>query len=282
MKRSLILEGADGNRLAADAWGSPDAVPVLFLHGGGQTRHAWGNTAECLARAGWYAVTVDQRGHGESEWVEDGNYSHEAYAADVTALAASFERRPVLVGASLGGLASLLAVGEGAAQADALVLVDVAVRLEAQGVARIVQFMRAQPEGFESLEDAATAIAAYAPHRPRPKDLSGLSKNLRRGPDGRYRWHWDPRFLDSGRGSVSLSRPNRLREAAAALKLPTLLVRGKLSDLLSEEGARDFLDLVPHARFRDVSGAGHMVAGDRNDVFTDAVADFLQTLKAAA
>jgi pimeloyl-ACP methyl ester carboxylesterase len=69
--------------------------------------------------------------------------------------------------------------------------------------------------------------------------------------------------------------PERLERAAATLRVPVLLVRGRMSDIVSEEGARAFLAIVPHAEFVDVSDAGHMVAGDRNDVFTDAVARFL-------
>jgi pimeloyl-ACP methyl ester carboxylesterase len=68
----------------------------------------------------------------------------------------------------------------------------------------------------------------------------------------------------------------RLEDAARNLTLPTLLVRGASSDLLSEEGAAAMLALVPHATQVDVAGAGHMVAGDRNDRFNAAVVDFLE------
>ena len=126
----------------------------------------------------------------------------------------------------------------------------------------------------------ADAVAAYNPHRPRPSDLSGLKKNLRQGEDGRYRWHWDPDFLkDDPESSDPFITPNHLDEAAAALTLPTLLVRGKMSDLLREDGAKTFLEQVPHAEFSDVSGAGHMVAGDRNDLFSQAVLGFLSRSK---
>jgi len=276
-RRSIHFEGLGGVRLAAEAWGDAAAPPVVLLHGGGQTRHAWRGTAEALAREGWHALAVDQRGHGESEWPADGDYGFEAFAADAERVARACAAPPVLVGASLGGIASLLAIAEAKAPARALVLVDVAARMEPQGVLRIVEFMTARPEGFASLDEAAGAIASYLPHRRRPSDLGGLAKNLRRGEDGRWRWHWDPRFM-RGRAPRSLAAgmPDRLHEAARALRLPTLLVRGRLSDLLSEEGAREFLELVPHARFADVSQAGHMVAGDRNDLFTDAVVRFLR------
>ena len=103
---------------------------------------------------------------------------------------------------------------------------------------------------------------------------SGLAKNLRRREDGRWRWHWDPKFIGDG-GTHPQSILGRLTHAARSLRLPTLLVRGRESDVISLEGVREFQDTVPHAEFVDVSGAGHMVAGDRNDAFTDAVQLFL-------
>jgi pimeloyl-ACP methyl ester carboxylesterase len=275
--RILELSGLSGLRLRAAAFGSEGAPPVLLLHGGGQTRHAWGGTAEALAEDGWGPLAVDLRGHGESDWAPDGDYAFESFAADVAALARACASPPVLVGASLGGIAALLAVGFHAAPTRALVLVDVAPRIELAGAERIMAFMTARPEGFASLEEVADAVAGYLPHRERPRDLGGLAKNLRRGDDGRLRWHWDPRFMTrDGSRVAGTDYTERMDAAARALRIPTLLVRGRLSDLLSEAGAQHFLELVPHARYADVSGAGHMVAGDRNDRFTKAVRDFLR------
>ena len=274
----------NGMRLAADAWGDPSHRAVVLVHGGGQTRHSWGGTAEALAREGWYAVAYDQRGHGSSDRAADRDYSKQRFAEDVLDVAASVSAgtgaAPVLVGDSLGGLGSLLAEGELAPGcASALVLVDVTPRLELDGVRRITGFMLEKViEGFASLEEAAAAIAEYQPHRPPPSDLSGLSKNLRCDPDGRWRWHWDP-DLFLGPMPVGGERDfSRYESAARNLEVPTLLVRGRLSDLVSEETAREFLDVCRHARFVDVSEAGHMVAGDRNDLFTDAVVGFLREL----
>jgi non-heme chloroperoxidase len=272
----LTFRADDGVKLVADAFGERTAPPVLLLHGGGQTRHAWGGTAATLARRGWYAVSFDLRGHGDSGWSPGGDYSLERFIADLGGVLPEFRERPALVGASLGGLIGLLAEGESAGSLlSATVFVDIAPRTEPEGVRRIVEFMRGRPEGFATLEEAADAVAAYVPHRPRPKSLAGLKKNLRLGENGRYRWHWDPAFMTSERRPNAAQDPERLEAAARRLRVPTLLVRGRMSDLLSEEGALAFLRLVPHARYVDVSGAGHMVAGDVNDVFTDAVVQFL-------
>lgn len=279
------FRGAAGNRLAADVFGDAGR-PVLLLHGGGQTRHAWRRTAVEIARAGMTAYAVDQRGHGDSEWVADGAYRFEDFADDVTAVAAELTRRhgepPVAIGASLGGIASLLAAGEAKDPIfAALVLVDITPRVDLAGVAKVQGFMRAHArEGFASVEEAADAVAAYLPHRPRPRSTEGLKKNLRLHPDGRWRWHWDPRFLD-GRRPVGGDRPEveaQLLGAARELKIPAMLVRGGSSELVQEEHAKEFLALVPHARFADVSGARHMVAGDKNDQFSVAILAFLNDL----
>jgi len=263
-------------RLAGDAYGDPSARPVLLLHGGGQTRHAWGGTAAALAAQGRHAVSIDLRGHGDSGWDPGADYSVDAFARDLSAVARQLESKPAVVGASLGGLAALIAQGEHVEPpASAVVLVDIAPRVDPAGVERIIGFMTGYPDGFATLEEAADAVAGYVPHRPRPRDLNGLRKNLRLGADGRYRWHWDPRFMHGGRRPTATQDPARLEAAARGIRVPTLLVRGRLSDVVSEDGARAFLDLVPHARYVDVSGAGHMVAGDRNDPFTAAVVEFL-------
>ncbi len=283
---TVDLHGRDGLRLRADEFGDPADPPVILLHGGGQTRFAWGTTAQVLADRGWHAYRVDLRGHGESDWPDDADYSLDAFAGDVLAIAAEMPQLPVLVGASLGGVASLTAIGESPTPiARALVLVDVAPTIEPAGAQRIGAFMSEHLEdGFASLDEVADAVAAYNPHRPRPTDLSGLKKNVRQREDGRWVWHWDPRFMSGKLGArdetrASLVHPDRLKIAARAITVPVLLVRGRVSDLLSEEGAQELLTLVPHAEFVDVEGAGHMVAGDRNDVFNDAITGFLDRVR---
>src|ERR1700704_121784 len=287
MPEQIEFVGRDGNRLVADAAGQPGRAPVLLLHGGGQTRHSWGTTIGALADKGWRAYAVDLRGHGDSEWAADGDYQLDAFAGDVLAITRELGDRPALVGASLGGIAALAAIGEHTDEnvARALVLVDVAPRMEEQGRMRIGAFMAEHMnDGFGSLDEVADAIQSYNPHRPRPSDLAGLEKNLRRGADGRWYWHWDPAFIGGKLGGTdetrsSLVDPVRLKRAALGLTLPTLLVRGRVSDLLSEEGAQELLELVPHAQMVNVAGAGHMVAGDRNDLFNDAVVMFLDTVR---
>jgi pimeloyl-ACP methyl ester carboxylesterase len=266
--------GAGGVTIAGDSWGDPAGPLVLLQHGGGQTRHAWKAAGEALGAAGYHAVAFDARGHGDSDWAPDGVYGLDAMVEDLKCVVAALgHRRPVLVGASMGGGTSLVAVGEDHIDATALVVVDVAPQIEVEGVEKIKAFMGQRPDGFASLEEVAAAIASYQPHRARKRNLEGLVKNVRLGADGRYRWHWDPRFRTVARDLDK--RRERLEACARGLRLPTLLVRGGLSDVLSEEGARAFLRLCPHAEYVNVAGAAHMVAGDRNDVFGNAVVGFL-------
>ncbi|MFV0257855.1 MAG: alpha/beta fold hydrolase [Acidimicrobiales bacterium] len=278
-KPAYTWAGHNGVTIAGDSWGDPDGPLVLLQHGGGQTRHAWRRAGELLAAEGYHAVAIDARGHGDSDWAADRDYERTAMVADVAAVIDALGGGPVaLVGASMGGNTSLAAAGEGAVDASALVLVDIAPRIRPDGTKRVGEFMGQRPDGFDSLEEVADAIAAYQPHRERPDTLDGLAKNVRRSNDGRYRWHWDPAFKQRPHlsGEALRARTRRLEDAARALTIPTLLVRGGLSDVLDEAGAQRFLDLVPQAEYVNITGAAHMVAGDRNDVFTHAVVDFLR------
>lgn len=269
----IDFEGA-GVTIAADAMGPAEAPPVLFMHGGGQTRQSWGNALAKAARRGYRAVSIDLRGHGESGWSPDGIYSMEAFTADVRKVITTLGRPPVLVGASLGGLTALLIAAAPPPAIGSLVLVDVAVQLETEGTNEIGAFLMSAPDGFASLEEAADAVSAYLPHRPRPKDTSGLMRNLRLRENGRLHWHWDPAFTKVDPRTAPFDTAP-LEAAAAALKVPTLLIRGGRSRVLSSEGAANFLKLAPHAELVDVAGAEHMVAGDANDSFNEAVFSFL-------
>ena len=267
-------QGANGVTIRGDAWGDPNGRVVILQHGGGQTRHAWRGAGETLGNAGYYAIAMDSRGHGDSDWAEDAAYEPEMNVQDLLAVVDSIgAQQPILVGASMGGSTSLLAVGTGRLHAAAMVMVDIAPRIEPEGSDRIKAFMDQKPDGFDSLDEVADAIASYQPQRTRPRNLDGLAKNIRLGSDGKYHWHWDPRRRNRT-WDMSEHRQS-LERAADNLNLPVLLVRGGLSDVLTEEGAQSFLQQCPHAEYVNVTGAAHMVAGDRNDVFSGAVVDFL-------
>ncbi len=274
-EETIEFTGSRDLRLVATARGDETAPNVLLLHGGGQTRQSWGGTAERLAESGRYAVTLDMRGHGESDWCPDGRYRVADFRDDLALVLANLPRPAMVVGASLGGITSLLyAESCDMSRVQGVVLVDIAARVESEGARRIGTWMVSTSDGFDSLEEVAAAIQAYTPQRKRTWTQESLLRVVREHPDGRYRWHWDPKFMSAG-GPREVADHERLHRAAATLAVPTLLVRGRESDVISVDGVREFQEVVPHAEFVDVSGAGHMVAGDRNDAFTSAVLGFL-------
>ncbi len=276
----VVEVGSDGLTLVGDRWLPAGASrgAVLLLHGGGQTRHSWRRTGERLAKAGWTSYAFDARGHGDSSWAPDGDYSMTTLVGDAHRLVDWIGEQPVIVGASMGGMTALMGQGERGGFARALVLVDVVARLEPVGVAHIQRFMNSAPNGFASLEEAADAIAAYNPNRPRPKSVEGLRKNLRLHPDGRWHWHWDPAFLTMGNEPEREVRHDRAVRVAERVAVPTLLVRGANSDIVSDEGLEEMQRLIPHAQVAEVAAAGHMIAGDDNDVFTAQLTGFLDAL----
>jgi pimeloyl-ACP methyl ester carboxylesterase len=273
--RTEHFDGSDV-RLVGDVGGDASDSPVILLHGGGQTRHSWHGAMHRLIAEGYFVINLEARGHGDSDWASDGDYSLDRMVEDLLKVTATLANPPALVGASMGGITALAAVGESDRQiASALILVDVAPTIERNGANRILDFMGANPQGFATLEEAADAVAAYNRHRPRPKNLGGLMKNLRqRG--GRLYWHWDPQFIFSRRRMEPDQMAERLIDACAKVTVPTLLVRGLESDIVSEQSVDNFRRHLPALEIYDVAGAGHMVAGDKNDAFNAGVGDFLR------
>ena len=265
---SLTLVGEEWNRDA-----DPGRPAILMLHGGGQNRFSWKNTGQALADHGFHVVALDARGHGDSDRAPGAEYTVDAFARDVAAVLDQIGRPVVLIGASMGGLTGIAAARRAGPEIiTKLVLVDVVPRFESEGTARIRDFMGRHVHGFESLEHAADAIAAYLPHRRRDRNLDGLTKNLRHR-DGRWHWHWDPAFVTSN--DHRFVDIDELEKDAVELQIPILLIRGRLSDVVSPEGVADFLAKVPRAEFVELSDAGHTAAGDDNDAFTDAVVAFV-------
>ncbi|BBY31381.1 alpha/beta hydrolase [Mycolicibacterium sediminis] len=277
--KTVTFRGVDDLSLVADEWNrdassARDRPTILMLHGGGQNRFSWKNTGQILADAGYHVVALDSRGHGDSDRSPTATYTVEALCEDTLQVLYQIGRPVVLVGASMGGLTGIAAAHEaGPELVSKLVLVDVVPRFEKDGSARIRDFMFSSIDGFASLEEAADAVAAYLPHRDKPRNVDGLTKNLRQR-DGRWYWHWDPAFLTKPEDDPFV-RVDKLEQAAISLEIPILLIRGKLSDVVSTEGVEDFLAKVPRAEFVELSDAGHTAAGDDNDAFTDVVVRFV-------
>lgn len=285
IRDAIELRGHGGLRLAGDVAGPDDGYPVLLLHGGGQTRNSWGRALDALAAHGARAVAIDMRGHGDSDWAPDAAYLPADFAGDVENAARTFSAlcadRPVLlVGASMGGIAAMVATPDLGDLVAGLVLVDIVPDIRLDGARRILDFMNSAPDGFATLEEAADAVAAYLPHRPRPALAEGLKRNLRQQPNGRWIWHWDPRMLAEVLNDVDLVKGG-LDRAAAAVRVPTLLVRGLLSDIVDDEGVAHLRRLVPHVEVVDIADAAHTAATDDNDAFVSAVLNFADRVAVA-
>ncbi len=271
----------DGVELATERWGDPAAPCLLFAHGFGQTRHAWSGACRALAANGWQCLSFDARGHGESDRMPAGNYHLQQFINDLQALAYAESEPPVLIGASMGGLLGIALAGTSPSPPlSALVLVDITPRWEASGVERILAFMRAYPEGFVDIDEVTTAIGKYLPHRREHKNEERLRALLRSSDDGRLHWHWDPELLDAVAGEGERYQP-MLLEATRNIRLPTLLISGGRSDVVSDRTVDEFLQLLPQAQHVRIPKATHMVAGDANDAFTTEIENFVRALPQA-
>jgi len=271
---------SDGLKLAATTMGKWDAPPILFLHGLGQTRQAWDLTMDIVARSGWRTYSFDLRGHGESEWDPKGDYTIDALCRDCVEFVEGLPATPVIVGASLGGIISLLNEANTIKGfSRGLILVDVTPQMNQLGVERIKNFMRSGIDGFSSLEEAAAAIAQYVPSRKPSVNTNGLKKVLREK-NGRWYWHWDPHLLSDARNQeVDVDIPKKLEGALEKVSVPVMLVRGLLSDVVDDSSVADFIKRKPSAKLINIPDASHMIAGDKNDVFTASVMEFLNQFK---
>lgn len=274
---TMRLKGSGGVTLAADVGGDPANPCVLLLPGFGQTRAAWARAAKALVAAGRYVVTVDLRGHGDSDWSPTKHYDLGEIIQDVVAIIGQLPSKPAVVGASLGGLAALAAIGESAEPvASALVLIDAAPRMARAGLERSARLMTLDTEGFATVEDAARVVAEHMVGH-EAVEIEEVQRHLRRADDGRFRWHVDPAY-DGFRvdGPARLAAQSRFTAAAEALDIPTFFVRGESSAKVDQESIYAFQKLVPHAEFAEIAGAGDVIIGSRNDAFDATILAFLE------
>lgn len=273
----ISFAGDGGLTLRGDRWtpsGWESLPDVLMFPGGGQTRHSWKTAGVELAKRGFRVTSMDSRGHGESDFSPTADYGIVTMARDVLAVVAAIGRPVVYVGASMGGLTGILATPQTPA-ITALVLVDVVPAYEKAGSARIRNFMQGGMSGFASLDEAADAIAAYLPHRPKARSHEGLKRNLRLAEDGRWYWHWDPAFMQMKPSESPDARLHDLEDAASRITVPLLLIRGKMSDIVSAEGVQRFLSIAPQTQVVELANAAHTAAGDDNEAFAATVIDFV-------
>ena len=276
MAGTLVRCKGDGLALAGEAYGDPAAPPVLFFHGGGQSRNAWRGSARRAAEAGFYGVTFDLRGHGDSDWAADGDYLLDAFGRDVEALLGQFDRPVTLVGASRGGQAALVGGSRHPDRVRLIMLADVAPLMIDEGVDGIRTFFAESEAGFATLDDAADALARNL-GQARIADSGGLARAMRRDAAGRWHWRWDP-----ATGHPEFLHPpsegEALLAAAARVTAPVVLVRAELSHLVTDAGVAEFSRLAPQLTVEVAPGVGHMFTADRNDGFAARLLHWLERI----
>lgn len=270
--KSVRYQG-DGLELAGSAYGDPAAPPVLFFHGGGQSRNAWIGSARTVANAGYYGVSFDLRGHGDSDWASDGDYLLDAFGRDVERLLTQFDRPVTLVGASRGGQAALVGGSRHPERVRLIMLADVSPDMRDDGVDGIRAFFADGETGFDTLDQAADSLSRHL-DQARIADAGKLARSMRQDETGRWHWRWDPA---TGRREFlhPVSENESLLAAAAQVKSPLVMVRAELSHLLTDAGVDHFQRLAPQLEVVTAMGVGHMFTADRNDGFAAQLLDQL-------
>jgi pimeloyl-ACP methyl ester carboxylesterase len=270
--------GCDGNVLAWEAFDGPGPLSVVFLHGGGQSRHSWRRAARALQARGFPCLAFDLRGHADSDWIADGDYRLSRFQADLDLVLDNWARPAVVVGASLGGIVALLSTGHGSPWVRGLVMVDTAPKLNAAEIERIIGFLgHGADAGFASPAAAAAHVQAFFTDS--AVTTESIAKGLRPTGDGRWQWHWDVRVVSGERNSVAVAHEAELRECARRVRQPFLLVRAGASELVTEDAVDDLKSCAPQLEVVWLPGAHHMITGDDNLPFVDAAAPFLTRLR---
>lgn len=280
MSGTLVRLKGDGPELAGEAFGDPAAPPVLFFHGGGQSRNAWRGSARIVGEAGYYGISLDLRGHGDSDWAADGDYLLEAFGRDVERLLYQFDRPVTLVGASRGGQAALVGGSYHPDRVRLIMLADVAPLMIDAGVDGIRAFFAEGEAGFDTLDEAADSLARNL-GQARIGDPGKLARSMRRDAGGRWHWRWDPA---TGRAEFlhPPSEGEALLAAAARVRSPVVLVRAELSHLITDAGVAEFKRLTPQLEVEIAPGVGHMFTADRNDAFAARLLYWLERTPEAA
>jgi len=258
-------------RLRYLAWGDPDASPLVLLHGIGQTAHTWAYFATAM-QDHFRVVAVDQRGHGDSGWAPDGDYSAAAHGRDLDALILQLRLEEfALVGFSMGGRNAMWLTDRHGARLRRLVIVDAGPQRPHATGSSARQFMSG-PDVLDSVEDFVERAVRFNPRRSRETLRESLLHNLRQLPDGKWTWKYDPVLRQPSR---QITPAGDLWSVLAKIACATLIVRGAESPALPEEQAARMAEVIPNARVVTISAAGHTVMGDNPIEFEAKVKPFL-------
>jgi len=273
--------GAAGNSLAVEIFTGSNELSVMLLHGGGQTRHTWRRAARRLQAAGTPCVTFDMRGHGDSDWIECGDYRLDAFLADLRCVLEQWRRPTVLIGASLGGIVGLMAAGERLAMLRGLVMIDTAPQLDRAEIERYLRFFGAgSGAGFESPAAASAHVASYFPSLTVP--LASIERGLKQSAGGRWQWRWDTRVVLGEHNSVALPHEARMHRYAEQVSVPLLLVRAGASALVTDQAVERLRTCAPQLEIVQLAGAHHLFTPEESLLIVDQLGGFLRRAAMAA
>ncbi len=274
--RDLVVEGM---RLHYLDWGTAGLPPALFLHGGGLTAHTWGLV--CLAlRRDLHCIALDQRGHGDSEWSPGCDYSIESNVGDIAGFIdqLTFDKL-VLVGMSMGGIHSIAYAARHSKRLKALVIVDTGPDVRVENVRRTAEFISA-PAELDSVDEFVERALKFNPMRDRSVLEHSIIHNLRMLPNGKVTWKYDRRHRSSTTTEDVVENLRNLWDAVPYIKCPTLVVKGGLSQRLSDDDAERLATTLPDGRWVTVEDAGHTVQGDNPRLLIEVIRGFLAELPA--
>jgi pimeloyl-ACP methyl ester carboxylesterase len=276
VSRQTVLRGM---RFHFTEWGDPSAPPVVLLHGGNQSAHSWDLVSLHLADR-YHVYALDQRGHGDTEWSRELDYSVAAMVDDVFAFLADQRiEQPIVFGHSMGGWNTLHAAQDRPGFARALVLVDVGPELSPIGTDVVRDFVVHNIE-FDDVEVFLDNVVRYDPFRSRDHIARTVKYNLLVRADGKYVSKADHRRSSgttADRPSSRSTDPISLEEVKS-IDMPVLLVRGAKSQILLADAAERFVDALPNGQLVTVADVGHNVHGGNTSGFLDAVTPFLASL----
>ena len=253
-------------------WGPADAPPILLLHGTNQSSHSWDLVSLALAPS-WHVFALDQRGHGDTEWSRELDYSTTAMALDAIAFARDRKlARPIVIGHSMGGRVALLAALREPDFAHALVLVDSGPEMNPGGGRTIRNFIRNNRE-FDNLDQFIDNVVRYDPYRKREHIERTVKYNLFQRADGKFVSKNDHRRVEGSRTPMDLND-------ASALSRPVLIVRGENSNVFTPEAGTRLVGALPDARLVTVPDCGHNVHSQNTPGFLAAVRPFLDEVAA--
>ena len=256
-------------------WGDPDVRPMLMLHGMAQSAHTWDFAALALSDR-YRVLALDQRGHGDSDWAPDGDYSLDAHLRDITSFVEAMELRDlVMVGLSMGGRNAFSFAALHPELVRALVIVDIAPVSGRSGASAIRTFIERVDE-LDTFEEFVERVKGYNPRRSREQIRGSLAHNLRRVPSGRWTWKYDKVLRSPPRPQPGPGYVERQWDYIERVECPTLVVRGAYSKVLTQEIAEETVGRLRHGSLAVVDDAGHLVPGDNPPGFIGALEDFLE------